>query len=317
MPLRELAEIDAVGVGSFTLTLPLVVLFVARALDGLTGGNISVANAYLADITTEADRSRNFGRMGVSSNLGFIIGPSMATVLGALADPERAAVWFAIGISTVATLLIGLLLPESRPCVTPPPHRRGMRRTSGQEPVDCTRVAVARQSGLREVLRQPAVARILLLYFLVFLAFSQFYVSFPVRAASDLGWRVGRTGTFFATMSLLMVAVQGPLLAWLSRRVRERTLIVTGSLSMALCFSMLTSTDTRVIFAATIFFALGNGTMWPSIQAVLSKAAEPELQGATQGYAGAAGSLASIAGLLIGGFVYESFGAWTFVSAGR
>ncbi len=69
--------------GQFTITLPLVLLFIARAADGLTGGNISVANAYLADITSEEARSKNFGRMAMSSNLGFIIGPALAGLLGA------------------------------------------------------------------------------------------------------------------------------------------------------------------------------------------------------------------------------------------
>ena len=310
LPMRQLVEL-----GGFALSLPLAVLFAARALDGLTGGNISVANAYLADITEESERSKNFGRMGVSSNLGFVIGPALATVLGALADPERAAVWFAIGISAVASVLIWRLLPESQPCTTLAPHRRGMRRTAGHEPVDCTRVEAARRSGLREVLAQPAVARLLVLYFLVFLAFSQFYVSFPVRAAGDLGWSVGRTGTFFATLSVAMVLVQGPLLSWLSPRVPERLLIFAGSLSLGVAFFMLTSTDLVVIFSAALFFALGNGTMWPTLQSVLSRAASPTLQGATQGYAGAVGSLANIAGLLVGGVVYARFGGWSFVGA--
>ena len=61
--------------GKFVLTVPLVTVFAARALDGLTRGNVSVANAYLADITGEDDRKKNFGRMAIAANLGFILGP--------------------------------------------------------------------------------------------------------------------------------------------------------------------------------------------------------------------------------------------------
>ena len=71
--------------GGLVLTLPIVVLFLARAMDGLTGGNVSVANAYLADISTETDRSANFAKMAISSSLGFIVGPALAGVLGATA----------------------------------------------------------------------------------------------------------------------------------------------------------------------------------------------------------------------------------------
>ena len=69
-------------IGTFVITLPIVVLFFARSLDGITGGNVSVANAYLADVSSEKNRSKNFGKMAISSNLGFIVGPAIAGVLG-------------------------------------------------------------------------------------------------------------------------------------------------------------------------------------------------------------------------------------------
>ena len=71
-------RVDSAISGQFVLTLPLVVLILARALDGLTGGNVSVANAYLADVTTEKERAPAFGRRAVSSNLGVVLGPAIA-----------------------------------------------------------------------------------------------------------------------------------------------------------------------------------------------------------------------------------------------
>lgn len=82
LPVKPLAAIDTPLTGTFILTLPLLVLFFARALDGATGGNVSVANAYLADVTSEAERSEAFGRMAVASNLGFVFGPALAGLLG-------------------------------------------------------------------------------------------------------------------------------------------------------------------------------------------------------------------------------------------
>ena len=67
LPENALIEMDSQVLGQFTLTLPLIVLFIARAADGITGGNVSVANAYLADITDEDQRNQNFGKMAVSS----------------------------------------------------------------------------------------------------------------------------------------------------------------------------------------------------------------------------------------------------------
>ena len=71
-----------------TVTAPLLVLFLSRALDGLSGGNISVANAYLADISDDNNRSANFGKMGMWANFGFILGPAIAGVLGATGAGE-------------------------------------------------------------------------------------------------------------------------------------------------------------------------------------------------------------------------------------
>jgi len=75
------------GLGMIVLTVPLLVLFIARALDGLTGGNVSVANAYLADVTSEKDRSKNFGKMAVSANFGLDIGGN--NISGASPCPSR------------------------------------------------------------------------------------------------------------------------------------------------------------------------------------------------------------------------------------
>jgi MFS transporter, DHA1 family, tetracycline resistance protein len=73
---------DTLLFGTFTMSLPILVLFLARAIDGITGGNISVAIAYLADISSEKSRSSNFGKMAMSANLGFILGPAIAGLLG-------------------------------------------------------------------------------------------------------------------------------------------------------------------------------------------------------------------------------------------
>ena len=105
IPVTNLWKVDSGFLGAFSITLPLLLLFLARSFDGLTGGNISVANAYLADITNEKDRNKNYGRMSIASNLGFILGPALAGVLGATAFGYFLPVYAAIAISTVATFV--------------------------------------------------------------------------------------------------------------------------------------------------------------------------------------------------------------------
>src|SRR5258708_11281549 len=86
LPVRPLFEVHSPVLGAFTLTVPLVVLFVARALDGTTGASVSVANAYLPDISDDTNRSANFGRIARSSNLELLLGPAIPGALGAMAS---------------------------------------------------------------------------------------------------------------------------------------------------------------------------------------------------------------------------------------
>ena len=180
LPPTALASIESSLLGTFTLTAPLGLIFVARALDGLTGGNVSVANAYVADITSEEDRSRSFGRMGVSSNLGFIVGPALAGLLGATQWGETLPVVAALLISLIATILIAVLLPESNPYAqVRNPEGASVRKVFGQEHRDCFRVQQAKEARARDALKQEYVPLMLLLYFVIFLGFNFFYPRFP------------------------------------------------------------------------------------------------------------------------------------------
>ena len=106
LPVWNLYSVNSVVLGTFVITLPLVVLFLARALDGITGGNISVANAYVSDVSTDKSRSKNFGKMAISSNLGFIVGPALAGILGATIYGEVLPVLAAVFISLIALVVI-------------------------------------------------------------------------------------------------------------------------------------------------------------------------------------------------------------------
>ena len=114
LPVENLFNISSSIFGTFVITLPLLVLFFARSMDGITGGNISVANAYLADISSDENRSKNFGKMAISSNLGFIVGPALAGILGATIYQEILPVLAALVISLIALIVISFVLKESK-----------------------------------------------------------------------------------------------------------------------------------------------------------------------------------------------------------
>ena len=115
LPSERSFSIDSVYFGTIVIIVPLLVLFLARAIDGITGGNISVANAYLADLSSDKTRSKNFGKMAISSNLGFILGPALAGILGGTIYGEILPVLAALILSLVTLIVIVVLLRESKP----------------------------------------------------------------------------------------------------------------------------------------------------------------------------------------------------------
>lgn len=313
LPVDALLPVDSRLLGTFVVTAPLVVMFVSRALDGLTGGNVSVANAYVADITDDASRNVNFGRMSVASNLGFILGPAVAGVLGGTAWGELLPVLAAFCVSLLASVIIWLRLPESNVCaLATDPGDSSVRKVFGQESRDCYDLARDRVS-LREALQKPGVRLLLVIHFLVMLGFNFFYVSFPVWAVRGLRWSVQDTGIFFTVLSLSMALVQGPLLARASKRLSETAFLLIGSLILAGSFLWFTSSVSRDMYLGAVLLSLGNGLMWPSVLSLLSRQAGARAQGTVQGFAGSSGALASVLGLVVGGLLFDRLGAQIFM----
>ena len=312
LPAVALFGVDSRLVGSFVLTLPLAVLFLARALDGLTGGNVSVANAYLADVTDEDERNVNFGKMAVAGNLGFILGPTLAGLLGATAYGEVIPVTAALLISLAASYVIAFHLPESKPCALGEnPERTNVRKVFGQEQVDC--YPVEDKVTFKAVLKLEGVAFLLALYFVLFVAFNLFYTAFPVHALRGLNWSITDIGFFFSFLGLTTVLVQGPLLSRVGKKVPDVILMLVGAIILAAAFVCFTSLDRLWLFVGASLFSLGNGLMWPSFLAILSRVAGDKHQGAVQGFASSVGSAASIVGLLLGGILYQTFHSNTFL----
>src|SRR5919206_1497524 len=113
LPIQNLSSINSEVFGMITITLPIVVLFFARAIDGITGGNVSVADAYVSDVSLDENRSKNFGKIAISSNLGFIVGPALAGVLGATVYGEKLPVLAALFLSLAILVIIKFTLKES------------------------------------------------------------------------------------------------------------------------------------------------------------------------------------------------------------
>ena len=305
--------------GTFVVVVPLLILFIARAVDGITGGNISIANAYLADLSSDTTRSKNFGKMAMSSNLGFILGPALAGILGGTIYGAILPVLAALILSLITIAVIAFLLKESKPKTAEilVPEEGTIRKIFSQECKECYSNTDTKKSRLQDVFKLKYIPFLLILYFLIFLGFNIYYAAFPTHAAKDLKWSVTQLGIFYAVLSGIMVFVQGPVLRKALKKFSEEKLVIIGSIILGTNFVLFASNNLVSVFGAVILFALGNGLMWPSFMSILSRRAGSKLQGAVQGFAGSFGGLASIFGLIFGGFLYNSIGGATFlISAG-
>lgn len=312
-PIETIATFDNTILGSFVLTWPLLLLFLARGFDGFTGGNIAVANAYVTDISTDETRSKNFGKIAATSNVGFVLGPTLAGVLGATVYGELIPVLGAAALAFVGLVLIYYYLPESNPKLI----------SEKNKDHHCTKVLALETKGtfdqpvdditLKNILKLPRMRQMLIIYFLVFVAFSLFYSGFPVHAESTLGWDVSKLGIFYSFLSFVMVIVQGPFMSFLSNKVSTERLAFIGGMVLTVSYGMLFSNNPIFIYGAAFCFALGNGIMWPSYLSLLGKIGSKFQKGYIQGLATSVGSFASILGLVSGGLLYSEIKQSTFI----
>jgi MFS transporter, DHA1 family, tetracycline resistance protein len=318
LPVSDLFKVNCVIIGTFVITLPLAVLFLARAVDGLTGGNVSVADAYVADISSDENRSRNFGKMGMASNLGFVIGPALAGILSGTVYGEILPVLVAMILSLAVLVVIIFVLKESKSSIVMQiPEKDSVGKVFAFECKECYKAANPKRLKLQDVFKLKCISFLLILYFFVFVGFNIFYTAFPIHAVSGLGWTVTEMGIFYAVLSGIMILVQGPILRKALKRFSEQKLVIIGSAILGSNFVLFISSEIFLIYFAAVLFAVGNGLMWPSIMSILSRRAGPVYQGAVQGVAGSVTGVASIIGLTTGGVLYNIFGGITFlVSAG-
>lgn len=323
VPVWNIYSVNSFVIGAFVITLPLVILFLSRALDGITGGNISVANAYLADVSTDKSRSKNFGKMAISSNLGFIVGPALAGILGATVYKEVLPVLAAVFISLIALIVIAFMLKESKVTSSTTTttttaqlidnsEKVAIRKVFSCEPKECYKIPNPKNLTFFDVFKLKDISFLLVLYFFIFLGFNIFYTSFPIHAVTGLKWSITEMGIFYSVLSGVMILVQGPVLRRALQKFSEEKLVIIGSLILGINFALFMFNSTVLVYVALILFALGNGLMWPSFMSILSKRAGTVHQGVIQGVGSSMGSLASIIGLIVGGILYNLIGPFTF-----
>ncbi len=313
LPMTMMGTFTTSMTGAVSITLPMLCIFIARSFDGLTAGDVSVANAYVADVTAHEERKADFGKMGVAGNLGFILGPALAGILGQTPLGLNLPIYLALGTSIFGLLLIVFVLPESRPRnVKKNVESVSAQNILGHGPKESYEPEKPAKMTLRKALRMDHIPLLLAIYFVFFLAFSLFVASMPLYATESLHWSITETGIFFSVLSIVIVITEGPILTSFNKRASAEALTIWGTFIVVLSYISLLVPSPVFAYAAAVLYALGNGLMWPSFLSLLSDRAG-ENQGYIQGLGNSAGALASIAGLLVGGILFTAMKGGVFI----
>ncbi len=259
------------------------IMLLARMLDGASGGNILVAQAYIADITRPEHRARSYGLIGAAFGVGFVLGPLLGGLIVSLPIAHewqlRLPFLVAAAFSTFAWILVVLRLPES--------HN-----------VDGAKQGEARVfslHGLADTLHLPGVGRLVLIGSLNVLAFAALEGTFALYLRERLGWTERGAMFAFAFLGLVTAFVQGGLIRRLVPRFGEPKLIIAGLFFSVLGFVGLGAATTgALLFVAIIAVGLGQGCASPSISGLLSRVTPGSEQGAVFGVYVSAQTLARL-----------------------
>lgn len=290
---------SAAGYVLFALAHAYPLLVIARAIDGITGGNISTAQAYIADVTPPEQRAKSYGLIGAAFGLGFTLGPAFSGLLGSITP--MAPVWAAAGLSLFTAALVFVFLPET---LAPSQRTRGAFRVSQLNPF----------LTLAAVLRIPLLASLIAAVFCFNFAHAELRTSFGVLLRDKFHFAESDTSWMFAYMGLLAVLVQGGLVRRIVPWLGERRTALVGMPIAVIGYMLLPFAHNAIaVGGALTILALGGGLAGPVIPSMLSASADPQQQGTVLGASQAVAALALVLGPLAAGQLYDRIGdAWPF-----
>lgn len=270
-------------------------LFLARLLSGLFAANISVATAYLTDVTDEADRTKWMGMIGASFAVGFTLGPPIGGLLARVGDSSPMT--FAAGLAAINFLWAWLRLAE--------PTQHAARDTPG---------------GLEnrfEVLRQPEVGRLCVVYFLFTFAVTQLETTFALFMAHRFGYDELGVAMVMLAMAFVMGGIQGGGMKRLAARVRERRLVVTGLALMTVAFATLPLPGSVVwLMLPLAVAAVGRAFAQPPMMSLVSLAADERSRGIVMGVFQSSAAAARVVGPVLAGLLFDVDAALPYLAAG-
>ncbi len=283
----------------FAETLWLV--FLARIIDGVTAGNITVAQAAISDVTEPHERAKSFALIGISFGLGFLVGPAISGYLSHYG--YHYPVFAAAGLSFLSILATTFLLPKHKPIPSGKERKLGFRDWGHY----------AKYFG------RPKLGNLLLQFFLFAFAFGLFMSGFALFSERRFDFGPKQVGYMYAYAGFLGLMIQGGLLGRLVTVFGEHKLSVVAFVLSMIGYAVLGfSFDYIGLFTACTVFSIGHSAIRPCLSSLISQQADKTEQGVVLGLTQSLNSVATIITPLVGGVLIElsHLTSWALLAAG-
>ena len=275
----------AIGFALMGMAHALPLLFVARILSGITGGNISIPQAYIADVTAPEQRTRAMGMLGAAFGLGFTFGPMIGGLMSRIS--YSAPFYFAAGLAVANAVLVYFILPESLP------------REHRAKPHEDASVAEVFRHG-----RGWMFALVIATYFFLIASFAIMTTLFALFTEKRFGYDAYANGYLFGFVGVLAVIIQGGLIGRLIKIFGEVTLTRAGMLFTTASLALLPfSHNLTLLLLVCVGLSIGTGFASPPLSGLASQMIDRSWQGRALGVMQSAASTGRLIGPLLGGWL--------------
>ena len=278
------------------------VVFLSRVIDGLTAGNLSLAQAYISDVTKPEDRAKAFGVIGVAFGIGFLIGPAISGFLSTYS--YQYPIFAAAALSLTSILSTYFLLPGA-PVIAEAEKRDGPPLPAGRK------LRVLDWGNYATYFKRPALAQLLWEFFAFAFSFAIFMSGFALFAERRFTWNghpfgVKEVGYIFAYVGFLGIILQGGLIGRLVKRFGETKLVSAGFISATVGFALIGFMyHLPGLLVASTLASFGTGVLRPALTSLITQHAGREEQGIVLGLTQSLMSIAQIIAPVIGGYMID------------
>ena len=283
------------------------IIFLSRVIDGLTAGNLSLAQAYISDVTKPEDRAKSFGLIGIAFGMGFLIGPGVSGYLSQFS--YQYPIFAAAGLSATSILATYFLLPSTTP--------------QAADAATPRKFTVLDWGNYARYFRQAELAPLLWQFFAFTMAFSIFMSGFPLFAERRFAWHghpfgPKEVGYIYAYLGLLGVILQGGLIGPLVKAFGELTLVRAGFFFGMVGLAVLGFTYTiPLLLVVSAAASSGTGLVRAVLTSLITQKAGRSEQGVVLGLTQSLNSIAQIIAPAIGGLLIDHslLAGWALLAA--